>query len=86
MLNTNVYAVNINLHSCWVVVVVNPPQMNLCIYFRSLDDCPAAHFSCVPLSHGAPFLQIPRSCLCLDAVSSLHLWRLKNKVIRPQRQ
>lgn len=86
MLYTNVYVVNINLQSCWVVVVVTPPRMNLCIDFQSLDDCPAAHFFCVPLSHGAPVLQIPRPCLCLDAVSSLHLQILMNKVIRPQRQ
>lgn len=86
MVNPNEHFVNINLHSCWVVVVVNPLQMNLCIGFQSLDDCPAAHFSCVPLNHGAPFLQIPRPCLCLDAVSSLHLQRIKDKEIRPQRQ
>lgn len=62
---------NTDLHSCWAVV--NPPPMSLGSGSLSLVGCPVGRFSYVPLSHDAPFLQIPRTCLSRDAAASLLL-------------
>lgn len=69
-----------DLHSC--SVVVNPRQMSPGSGSLSLVGYPCARFFDVPLSRGAPFLHVPRFCLCLDADAFLQLHRYTITKIR----